>query len=536
MYTIIVADDEEEIRRSLIRKIDWDSVGFQVVGEAENGIEALELVEQLEPDLLLTDIRMPFVSGIDLARQVREIRPTMQIAFLSGYEEFSYAQQAIQYNIVSYMLKPISAVQLTEELKKIKEKIDQKFKECSSKSVSQKKIEKSEFLMPLLLDRVQDREEGTEHQELIRDAISCGILSGKGVGDLRFAVIVTTITDKEGKGHTTRASVNAVDSILKKYVKYSSVYVRGRIVSLLMATPMGFEKYLHVLVEDIVQSVSRIMRLNASIGISRVVNELTSCHECYLEALNAISYSGREGGQVHFITDEERVEDFDHEAIQKTEENFENLFRGGTMEELRAYMTGFFQKIEQREVSQTVASFVLQRLVTVVFQTIYAIAGNEAVQKLQQKFPLQHASAAGGKGQMLQFYIDLCTAARELITDQRKNNSKLLCNKAIKIIGEQYTDPSLSLVFVSAEIAVSPNYLSSLLKIDTGSTFKDLLTKKRIEMAKELLLCTSMKVREITEKCGYSDQNYFSYCFKKYAGVSPNSYRRSNEEKKTDEK
>ena len=127
MYTIVVADDEEELRRAIIRKIDWESIGFQVVGEAENGIEALELVERMEPDLLLTDIRMPFVSGIELARQVREVRPTTQIAFLSGFDEFSYAQQAIQYNIISYMLKPITMVGLTEELKKINRIIDKEY-------------------------------------------------------------------------------------------------------------------------------------------------------------------------------------------------------------------------------------------------------------------------------------------------------------------------------------------------------------------------------------------------------------------------
>ncbi len=105
-YTIVIADDEEQLRHSLIRRIPWEEIGFQVVGEAENGIEALEQVERLEPDLLLTDIRMPFMSGIELAREAREICPTMQIAFLSGHDDFSYAQQAIQYNIISYMLKP----------------------------------------------------------------------------------------------------------------------------------------------------------------------------------------------------------------------------------------------------------------------------------------------------------------------------------------------------------------------------------------------------------------------------------------------
>ena len=108
MYTIVVADDDEDLRRTIIRKIDWESIGFQVVGEAENGVEALELVTKNEPDLLLTDIRMPFISGLELARQVREVRPSTQIAFLSGYDDFSYAQEAIRYNIISYLLKPIS--------------------------------------------------------------------------------------------------------------------------------------------------------------------------------------------------------------------------------------------------------------------------------------------------------------------------------------------------------------------------------------------------------------------------------------------
>ena len=96
MYTIVIADDEVALRQAMIKRIDWKSIGFEVIGEAENGVEALELVERLEPDLLLTDIKMPFISGINLARKVREIRPAMQIAFLSGYDDFSYAQQAIK--------------------------------------------------------------------------------------------------------------------------------------------------------------------------------------------------------------------------------------------------------------------------------------------------------------------------------------------------------------------------------------------------------------------------------------------------------
>jgi len=149
MYTVVIADDEEELRRAIVRRIDWESIGFRVVGEAENGVEALELVEKTGPDLLLTDIKMPFISGIELARQVREIRPATQIAFLSGFDEFSYAQQAIQYNIISYMLKPISMVELTEELRRIKAKLDQIFSEFAA--WRQETVDINGFLAPLLL-------------------------------------------------------------------------------------------------------------------------------------------------------------------------------------------------------------------------------------------------------------------------------------------------------------------------------------------------------------------------------------------------
>ncbi len=174
MYTVVVADDEEELRRAIVRRIDWESTGFRVVGEAENGVEALELVEKMEPDLLLTDIKMPFISGIELARQVREIRPATQIAFLSGFDEFSYAQQAIQYNIISYMLKPISVADLTRELIVIKGKIDNLFREFRDKQQIQ--MDKSGFLMPLLMDgyQAEDREEGEKF--LVRAAVESGVL------------------------------------------------------------------------------------------------------------------------------------------------------------------------------------------------------------------------------------------------------------------------------------------------------------------------------------------------------------------------
>ena len=127
LYTVVVADDEDELREAVCTMIPWQELGFRLAGSASNGLDALQLVEEHQPDLLLTDIRMPFISGIELARQVRQVRPMTHIAFLSGYDDFEYAKQAIQYNIISYMLKPLTVKGLVEELKIIRRKIDAQF-------------------------------------------------------------------------------------------------------------------------------------------------------------------------------------------------------------------------------------------------------------------------------------------------------------------------------------------------------------------------------------------------------------------------
>ena len=535
MYTVIVADDEEELRKALIRRGDWESVGFSVVGGAEKlaALNArLELVEKLEPDLLLTDIRMPFITGIELARQVQEIRPATQIAFLSGYDDFSYAQQGIQYNIISYLLKPISSAELTEELLKMKKKIDEKYENFASAGKKQEKLEAMELAIPLLLDGFQRDAEEADEGELEQAAFACGLLK-EGESDLKYTVIVASIIDEEGKNLTARASVHGIDTILEKYIRHVSFYSGGRVVSLLIAPEADTDKYLHIIVEEISQSVRRIMKMSCLIGVGRSVGSLSHIHEAYIEAMSAIRYSRKNKEEVYFISDIERADDFDMEKMQGYIEEVERMIRSGGSQELEAYLKQMFDSVEQEHISMMEIHFLIVRLVSAVSRIVYAVVDEEGAAQLQKKSPLQSVDSFENYGAVRSRCIFFCLAARELIAEQRKKSSTLLCDKALGIIENSYMDQELSLVSVSNEISVSPNYLSALIKRSTGRTFIDLLTKKRIETAKELLLCTNLKIKEISEKCGYNDQHYFSYCFKKYEGLSPNACRQKLEEEKT---
>ncbi len=527
MYTVVVADDEEELRRAIVRRIDWEKIGFQVVGEAENGVEALELVEKKGPDLLLTDIKMPFVSGIELARQVREIRPTTQIAFLSGFDEFSYAQQAIQYNIISYMLKPISMADLTKELIVIREKIDNLFLEFRNKRRTQ--MDKFSFLMPLIMDGYQPENAQEGEDFLTKAAVESGVLKNDH-NDFRYAVMIASIRDEEGKNRTDAAHVYSVDSILKKYMRHESFYWNGRVISLLIATPASFDKYLHILVGDVVQSTERIMNLNCSIGVSRITEKLSECHEAYVEAVNALGYAGKADSGIHYITDEEHAEGIDVQEVLGIVAEVETLIRGSRTEEnlsLEDYLENLFGRMREKKASRAEANYLMVQLLAAVCKIIYAVADGEEIERMQKDTLLQSVVFQDGSYREMQGKLtEFCLSAREMIGSQRKKSSKILCEKTLQIIESEYGSGDVSLVSVSNEIGVSPNYLSALIKKETGKTFIDLLTEKRIEAAKGLLMCTSMKIKEISEKCGYSDQHYFSYCFKKYSGISPNALRR----------
>lgn len=411
LYTVIVADDEDELREAMCAMIPWQDYGFQLLGSASNGLDALQLVEQYEPDLLLTDIRMPFISGIELARHVREVRPATNIAFLSGYDDFEYAKQAIQYNIISYMLKPLTLEGLGAELDNIRQKIDTQFamfRQAASQSSGPN--QQASMLMPLVLD---DYAELGDEEQTLTYARQCGLLRD----DLDrpcYSIMVTCLLEEDGSNRTTPSFVSSVDTLSAKYLRGVSFYASGKVISVLLGNPSDFEEYLHILADEIAQMADRILSKRCRIGVSRIARSLTSLHAAYKEAMDAL----RQGDQ-----------------------------------------------------------------------------GESCVQ----------------------FISDLAPASK---------GGHLLCQRALEELDQHYMDVDLSLVSLSGMLDVSPNHLSACIKKYAGETFINILIRKRMEAARDLLVHSNLKIQDISQRCGYTDQHYFSYCFKKYCGESPNAMRR----------
>ena len=227
MYTVVFADDEIELRQAILQRIDWAGLGFSVVADAENGVEALEAVEQYEPDLLITDIRMPLMTGIELARRVREVCPATQIVFLSGYDDFGYAQEAIRYNVISYLLKPISAAELSEELGHIRAKMDARLEElrhAGADPQTEKRLAETEFLLPLLLGTSDDFE---RDEVLYARAAEIGLFE---TPPKRFCVAVAKFRGADGQNRTTARHIPLTETILSKYISVCVFLVNGRVV------------------------------------------------------------------------------------------------------------------------------------------------------------------------------------------------------------------------------------------------------------------------------------------------------------------
>ena len=143
LYRIILVDDEEEVRKSIIKKIDWQSAGFQVVGDAENGQDALEKIEALKPEVVLTDIRMPYMDGLTLAGKLRQKYPSIKLVIFSGFDDFEYAKQAIKLNVIEYILKPVNVEELTAILQKIKFNLDEEIAQRRNVDILRENYRKS---------------------------------------------------------------------------------------------------------------------------------------------------------------------------------------------------------------------------------------------------------------------------------------------------------------------------------------------------------------------------------------------------------
>ena len=522
-YTVLVVEDEINQRRALVERVEWEKAGFEVIGQAENGAEALDKVEQLEPDLIFTDIKMPLISGLELAAKVRELRPATQIVILSGYDSFEYARTAINYNIISYLLKPISSSELSEQLFDIHRRMEERLGGISGKTAQTdserlNRLTVIEFLQPLMFGGSE--QQSGDDEKLKAAAAQLGITDENKRN--KFCVLVSKFK-KDGKNSVSDEHAVFVDKILGRYLKKAVTFITyGRAVTLAVFEETDIpQNVLELALLELVQTSKRVMDEECTVGISRQFYELSHCPTAYFEAVTARRYTSDGVGHIRYIEDKERDGEVEFEYVEKSVLKIEQLLKVGNADELGEFINDMYENNTPEN-----ANLLVVQIIATVCRVVSNASDKSELSGLVAKNPIfsritSYSSQSGMRDELTEF----CRDAKKIIEQSQKRDSQVLCDRVVQIIDERFPDEELSLTGVSAGLAVSPNYLSALIKKEKKKNFITLLTEKRMKAAYDMLVCSSMKVLEISEKCGYSDQHYFSYCFKKFYGDSPNKVR-----------
>jgi len=537
MYKVLLVDDEVDVREGLLLEMNWGACGFIVSGTAENGKEALELAEQLEPDVVITDISMPFMNGLELAERLKKLNPLIKLVILTGYDEFDYARQAVRLDVDEYLLKPFSADTLREILSRIKSIMEEEMAQREDIRRLQEHYRTSlpmlgeSFLASLLTRKLP--------KATIADkARSYGLqLSGNA-----YVVAVVALHPPEeehspGPGHSLRSSgdvdlmLHAMLNIAKEMwdvQKIGSVFIhQGNLI--LLAVGEGDEQWsnrLQETLDNVLRSIEHYLKLPITIGVGSVGTDAADLKHSFTDALLALDYRLVLGsGKVINIRDVESRDGYKLRLDELKEQALIRSLKVGTAEELNEAVHLIFAELHDDSYAYSDIQVYMLEVVTAVLRTAKD-AGVQLEALFGAGFQLHtEMFKFAGIHEMQAGLYDICTKIMRHIASHRQYAYKELVEKAIRYTKENYKDPVLSIQKVCAHLHISAGYFSGVFKKEVRSTYGQYLMGIRMEAAKELLRSTELKAFEIAEMVGFADPNYFSFCFKKGVGVSPKEYR-----------
>lgn len=533
-YKIVLVEDEKTVREAICGIIDWDSHGFELVGEAGNGQEALDIIEATEPDVIITDICMPFLDGLELTKRAALISPTSKVVIITGFEEFDYAQKAVKLNVYDFILKPVTASEFSETLLRIKQELDreivertdmERLKEQYAESLE---VLRNRFFFNLFMGNL-DRMDIKANIE----RLSLDIFSDRYIAAILRLDNMNEVAHSFGDDNKPLASfaiLNIVQDILAKYDQAIVVNDRDYQYSILFIKrkwdETDFKNYVLRIVDEIIISLKKYMNMVMSAGIGDECDSLDKVRYSYNDAATALEYRVLIGnGKAIVKSDVERRSSFVYQNIQDNLSRFANTLKTGTKQEIIEALNLFFDVIQFENTDLSVFRTSLMELSVTIIKAYSHMntLGDESVQTdfqlLYKVFDMEDLS------EIQQYFKEACMKLYDQISRLRQDEWTILAEKAMLFIKENYQNKNLNVQMVCDHLHLSASYFSRIFKNGTGNKFVDCLTALRIDRAKELLRNTALKSYEIADMVGYQDPHYFSYIFKKKTGASPKEYR-----------
>lgn len=548
MLKIFLAEDEVVVRETIKRMIPWEELGFELVGEAADGEMALPLLIRQQPDLLITDIKMPFMDGLTLARLAKKEIPGLKVVILSGYDDFNYAKQAIGIGVEDYLLKPITKNALIERLSEIRsryehEKTQKEYYEKFQREMQAYEKNSSRDFFEALVGGSMDMMEVYKRAEKLGLDI---------VAEAYNVLIFTMNCDEDFSGQRDEYSsweAESLELLENFFAGHSSAMLfRSNIFSygvLLKGQRETIEENTRACVDEIRKILSRQDgRREWFLAVGQSVDRLSQIQKSYHTASKAFSQRYLYDENILYYDEMEtmehpggQAETEDNAYLQKVDVNalnpaiLQKFLSNGLQEETENFVKDYFYAIGQEPMESLV--FRNYVILNVRFSVISFIKGLGCDTNEMESADTEEVLAESGKNMesAIAYAKKMISQAIEIRDQNSGNKNRSILKTAVDFIDSHYMDEEISLNTVANVANVSSNHFSALFSQNMGQTFIEYLTTLRMNKAKELLRCTGMRSSEIAGEIGYKDAHYFSYLFKKTQGMTPSDYRKAREEK-----
>ena len=535
---VFLVEDEMVIRRGIKNSIDWEKEGYIFCGEASDGELAYPMIIKEKPDILITDIRMPFMDGLELCKLVKKELPNIKILILSGYDEFDYAKEAIRLGVTEYLLKPISSGKLLEALNGV------------SESIRREKEDKD--LVRKYMEEMPEHEKQKFFEQMIAGNLSMAdaLETGKkyemnlSAGMYNLLLFRFTLGEENRKSGELLGEAEYAIEKLTERLEYVFEFQRGveGWAFLLMADN---EEQMSERVKELSKDLEEIMKNYSTIayfgGIGQPVARLRELEESFREAERALAARfTMELNRIISVEDIRMAQNVDtlddieitsFGEIEKTRTMLEKFLNNGAEDEIDEFVDVYINELPEENLkSVLMRQYIIMDAYIVMMsfcEKIEGIEGEMQAQSEELKNSMKTIQTLEEIKNYIRMLLKKIIGVRDTISGRRYSDIIEIAKDQIR---KTYMSDEISLNTIAAEVGMSPSYFSSIFSKEMGKTFVEYLTEIRMDRAKELLMCSSMKTSEIGYEVGYKDPHYFSYIFKKTQNCTPKEFRARGKE------
>lgn len=519
MHSVLLVDDEIYARKGLRKLINWQAYGFDVIAESDDGEDALVFIDQYKPDLVITDIRMPVLDGLELIRQcVQQYSSTPHFIIVSGYDDFKYAQQAVRFGVHDFILKPVDEAVLQSTLESLNNKITRKKQE----EVVRRQVHHKEIITAIIKDELKDRsaEEVAESLGLQMESELMYLLIE--INDLHPWQSKPLLTQMQ-IDHHIKAALYQITGIQDDWILIEH---RNHTGLLLPVHKLKEGANIEQFVEQFHRQLEERLAQTVYVYISKLVNHVMQLKDAYLSAKDIVQFK--------FVNQVSRTLFYDHlqdESVQyleldpKLHRQLLESIEEDHAEAITASITRLFNEFSEQKFAPEAVKLTIHHCVSNILNTLKTMKiEREALTTLEAIISWQDLNIS--PDELKRLFRLFAFESADLLSKLRIKNLLGDIHK-IKQYIEAHYDKTISLRSIASEFYMNPVYLGQLFKKEFGVYFNEFLLELRINEAKKLLRQTDLRIYEIATKVGFNHADYFVTQFAKIEKVTPSEYRNS---------